>query len=155
MAREGKMKHSAIAVGLVVLVFGLVIVAQTQTASAEQELIKLEKGWNDSWVKRDWAFLDRILADDYTGTHSDGSVFTKAQEIADMKSNESAVASIMSDDFKVRIYGDVAVVTFHFTTKEQTKGKDTSGQYRTTDTWVKHEGRWKCVAGHSSEIVQK
>ena len=153
------MKRIVFAVSLVVLVFGVAALAQTQaqpkSGSVEQELIKLEKGWNDSWVKRDWAFLDQILADDYTGTHSDGSVFTKAQELADMKSNESVVASIMSDDFKVRVYGDVAVVTFRFTTKEQAKGKDTSGQYRTTDIWVKLAGRWQCVAGHSSEIVQK
>jgi ketosteroid isomerase-like protein len=126
-----------------------------ETASVEQELITLEKGWNDSWVKRDPAFLDRILADDYIGTRSDGSVFSKTQEIADMKSNESVVAYITSDDFMVRVYGDVAVVTFRFTTKEQNKGKDISGQYRTTDTWVKRAGRWQCVASHGSEIVQK
>jgi ketosteroid isomerase-like protein len=126
-----------------------------ETASVEQELITLEKDWNDSWVKRDPAFLDRILADDYIGTRSDGSVFSKAQEIADMKSNESVVAFITSDDFMVRVYGDVAVVTFRFTTKEQNKGKDISGQYRTTDTWVKRAGRWQCVASHGSEIAQK
>jgi len=127
----------------------------TERVSAEQELITLEKGWNDSWVKRDPAFLDRILADDYTGTRSDGSVFSKAQEIADMKYSENVVAYITSDDFKVRVYGDVAVITFRFTTKEQNKGKDISGQYRTTDTWVKRAGRWQCVASHGSEIAQK
>jgi ketosteroid isomerase-like protein len=127
----------------------------TETVSAEQELITLEKRWNDSWVKRDPAFLDRILADDYVGTRSDGSVFNKAQEIADMKSNESVVAYITSDDFLVRVYGDAAVITFRFTTKEENKGKDISGQYRTTDTWVKRGGRWQCVASHGSEIAQK
>jgi len=127
-----------------------------ETASVEQELITLEKRWNDSWVKRDPAFLDRILADDYIGMRSDGSVFSKAQEIADMKQSENIVVYITSDDFKVRVYGDVAVVTFRFTTKEQNKeGEDISGQYRTTDTWVKRAGRWQCVASHGSEIAQK
>jgi ketosteroid isomerase-like protein len=128
----------------------------TETASVEQELITLEKRWNDSWVKRDPAFLDRILADDYIGTRSDGSVFSKAQEIADMKYSENVVADIKSDDFKVRVYGDAAVVAFRFTTKEQSKeGKDISGQYRTTDTWVKRAGLWQCVASHGLEIAQK
>jgi ketosteroid isomerase-like protein len=127
-----------------------------ETASAEQELVTLEKRWNDSWVKRDPAFLDRILADDYIGTRSDGSVFSKAQEIADMTFSENVVAYIASDDFKVRVYGDAAVVAFRFTTKEQNKeGKDIGGQYRTTDTWVKRAGRWQCVASHGSEIAQK
>jgi ketosteroid isomerase-like protein len=128
----------------------------TEAASVDQELITLEKGWNDSWVKHDPAFLDRILADDYIGTRSDGSVFSKAQEIADMKYSENVVAHIKSDDFKVRVYGDAAVVAFRFTTKEQNKeGKDIGGQYRTTDTWVKRAGRWQCVASHGSEIAQK
>jgi hypothetical protein len=73
----------------------------TEAASVEQELIALEKRWNDSWVKRDPAFLDRILADDYIGTRSDGSVFSKAQEIADMKYSDNVVAYITSDEFEV------------------------------------------------------
>ena len=36
------MKRIAFAVGLVVLVFGVMILAQTQTESVEQELLKLE-----------------------------------------------------------------------------------------------------------------
>jgi ketosteroid isomerase-like protein len=128
----------------------------TETASVEQELITIEKRWNDSWVKRDPAFLGRILADDYIGTRSDGSVFSKAQEIADMEYSENVVAYIKSDDFRVRVYGDAAVVAFRFTTKEQNKeGKDIGGQYRTTDTWVQRAGRWQCVASHGSEIAQK
>jgi ketosteroid isomerase-like protein len=47
----------------------------------------------------------------------------------------------------VRAYGNAAVVITHYTTvKEQYKGKDISGSYRTIDTWVKRAGRWQCVA---------
>jgi ketosteroid isomerase-like protein len=62
---------------------------------------------------------------------------------------------MVSDDMKVRIYGDAAVVTGRNTTKETLNGKDTSGQERWTDTWIKKAGRWQCVATHSSNIVQK
>lgn len=153
------MKRIASAASVVVLVLAVAVqaqtLAQTQTGSEEKELIKLEKGWNDSYIKHDWTFLDRILADDYIGTQSDGSVLSKAQEIADLKANESVITSIASDDFKVRVYGDAAVVTFRLITKEQTKGKDTSGQFRVTDTWIKRDGRWQCVADHLSRIGQK
>jgi uncharacterized membrane protein YczE len=60
------MKRIVFAVGLVVLVFGVAILAQTQTGSVEQELIKLENEWAKSVVKLDLAFMERILADDYT-----------------------------------------------------------------------------------------
>ena len=149
------MKRIVFAVGLVVLVFGAGILAQTQTESVEQELIKLENSWNDAMVKRDWAFLDQFLADDYIGTDSDGNLWTKSQEIANLKSGEEVITSAVADDFKVRVYGDVAVVNYRYIDKSQSKGKDSSGQHRTTDTWVKLAGRRQCVAEHVSKVAQK
>jgi hypothetical protein len=64
------MKRIALAVSLVALVFAVSGFAQTAArpkgGSVEQEIIKLEKEWMDAWLKQDAAFIDRILADDYT-----------------------------------------------------------------------------------------
>jgi ketosteroid isomerase-like protein len=151
------MKRIAIAVCVVLLVFAVTIIAQApaqpKSGSVEQELMKLEKEWGDAVVKHDWAFLDQILADDYTWTGPDGKVWSKAQTLASLKSGEDVVSSLVTDDVMVRVYGDTAVVTGRTTVKEQYKGKDISGQYRWTDMWVKHAGRWRCVADHSSRIV--
>jgi hypothetical protein len=153
------MKRIAIVAGLAVLVLAVAVSAQTPAQTeiehATQELITLENGWNDALVKHDWAFLDQILADDYISTDSDGIVSTKAQAMANLKSGEIVVTSAVADDFKVRVYGDAAVVTFRNAEKSQSKGKDTSGQERITDTWVKLAGRWQVVAEHVSRIAQK
>ncbi len=153
------MKRIAIVAGLAVLVLAVAVSAQTPAQTeiehATQELITLENGWNDALVKHDWAFLDQILADDYISTDSDGIVSTKAQAMANLKSGEIVITSAVADDFKVRVYGDAAVVTFRNAEKSQSKGKDTSGQERITDTWVKLAGRWQVVAEHVSRIAQK
>ena len=153
------MKRVAFTLGVVGLVLAVAAWAQTpaQTKSehTEQELITLENGWNDAIVKRDWAFIDRILADDYIGTNMDGIVKTKAQSLASLKSDETVITSEVADDFRVRFYGDTAVVTFRNVEKSQLKGKDTSVQERVTDIWVKIAGRWQCVAAHASRIAQK
>jgi hypothetical protein len=149
------MKRIAIAVSVAVLVFGLAVLAKTQSESVEQELLKLEQQWTDALVKPDLAFLDRIQADNYTFTDPEGSVWTKAQSLALLKSGEDVISSCVADEMKARVYGDAAVVTGRNTTKETFKGKDISGQYRWTDTWVKHSGRWQCVATHVSRIAQK
>ena len=39
--------------------------------------------------------------------------------------------------------------------KAEFKGKDISGQYRWTDTFIKRNGRWQCVATHASNVAQK
>jgi ketosteroid isomerase-like protein len=121
----------------------------------EQELIKLENEWADALFKRDVASYDRILADDYTWTDFDGIVWTKAQDLETLKSGEVVNTSYVVDDWKVRVYGDAAVVTGRCTTKETYKGEDVSGQFQWTDTWVKRAGRWQCVASHTSRIAQK
>jgi len=150
------MKRIAIAVSVVGLVFGGVILAQTQTQSVEQELIKLENEANDAWVRRDIVPFDRILADDYTGTDEEGNVMTKAQELANIKSGAYLSTSAVKDDIKVRVYGDAAVVTGRSTYKGQYKGKEYTSKYRWTDTWVRDNlGRWKCVAFHDSNIARR
>ena len=149
------MKHIASAVCLVVLVFGVAILAQTQTGTAEQELMKLVKGWEQSVVKLDVAFMEGILADDYTWTDPTGKIHSKAEEIASIKSGQGLVTSNVDDEVKIRVYGDAAVVTGRTTAKWIEKGKESSGQIRWTDTWIKRNGRWQCVADHVSNIPQK
>jgi ketosteroid isomerase-like protein len=156
------MKRITIAVSVVVLVLTVAILAQTsaqQTSEsakhAEQELITLENEWAEAWIKSDVAFFERIIADDYTWTAPWGDVWTKAQDLALVKSRETVIKSWALADMKVRVYGDTAVVTGRNTIKETYKGEDVSGQNRWTHTWVKRAGRWQCVAAHSSEIAQK
>jgi ketosteroid isomerase-like protein len=114
------MTRIAFAIGLVVLVFGVAILAQTQTESVEQELIKLKNQWTDAVVKLDFASLERVLADDFTWTGTDGNVVTKAQLVASLTSGEGgAVVSAVIDEIKVRIYGDAAVVLGRSTEKSR------------------------------------
>lgn len=155
------MKRFAIAISVVGLVLGCAILAQTQTESVEQELIKLENEWADAWAKGDVAFFERIEADDYTWTSPSGEVWTKARDLAlvksmkSVKSREAVITSWEIAEMKVRVYGDAAVVTGRDIIKETHEGKEINRQERWTDTWVKRDGHWQCVAGHVSEIAQK
>jgi ketosteroid isomerase-like protein len=153
------MRRISITVSVAVLVFAVAVqaqpLAQTKSGGVEQELIKLEKEWSEALIKRDVAFLDRIFADDYIGTDSDGNVLTRTQDMASLKSGDYLIISTVLDDIKVHVYGDVAVYFGRSTDKAQFKGKDVTGQYRWTDTWVKLAGHWQCVASHGSRIAKK
>jgi hypothetical protein len=152
------MKRVVYVISVVVLAFTVAAIAQAPSqpkgGSTEQELIKLEKGWNDANLKRDVAFLGRILADDFTMGEFDGTVTTKAQLLGYIKSGEYTVTSAAYTSIKARVYGDAAVVIGRTVEKSQFKGVDSSGEYLWTDTWVKIEGRWQCVANHGSKVVK-
>jgi ketosteroid isomerase-like protein len=149
------MKRMVIAVSVVVLVFGVAILARTQTGGVEQEIIKLENEWGDALIKHDPSPIDKMLADDFIGTTAEGAIYTKAQLLANVKSSKEDIISMVDDEVKVHVYGDAAVISARNTIKVRVEGKDTIFLDRYTDTWVKKDGRWKCVAGHNSTIPQK
>ena len=70
----------------------------------------MEKLWNESRVRADVAALGALLDDGWTVTHGDGTINTKAEYLADLKSGaRKFFADVKQDDFTVRVYGDTAV----------------------------------------------
>ena len=122
--------------------------------TAEQELLQIEKDWCAAAIKKDAGALGRILADDYTGVSSRGIVLTKAQELADVTDKESTV-TVCSDSFvNVRVYGDAAVVTGLGTRTGSYKGVPYTGRQSVwTDTFIKKDGRWQCVASQATLVA--
>ena len=81
------------------------------SGAAEQELMKLAQSALDATLKKDRPALDRIYADEYVYTHTNGGVLNKPQEIAQVMSGESKWTSDTASDMNVRVYGDAAIVT--------------------------------------------
>jgi ketosteroid isomerase-like protein len=69
-----------------------------------------------------------------------------AQALDDLKTGTIKIDAWTPGDMKVRLFGDVAVVTGTHTEKSSYKGKDTSGKYVWTDVFVKRQGHWMAVA---------
>jgi len=125
--------------------------AQTRNAK-EQEVLKAYQVLSDaSLIKKDRATMERLYADDYMYIHSNGTVANKTQEIAESMSPNQVWTARKSDDLKVRIYRDVAVVTGISTLTGSAKGY-VSGARRFTELWVRRNGRWQSVGGQSTLV---
>ena len=121
-------------------------------ASSEDEIRQLEREWGDAFERGDMAALDRFMADDYILTDPLGNVRSKAESLAALKSNEVRFESTRSDDVRVRINGDTAVVTGRSTFKGRYKGWSMAGQYQYTDVLVKRRGSWMAVSSHITAL---
>ncbi len=128
--------------------------AKPQGGGDEQIIIRMENDWATALVMRDMAVIDRLEAPEYMFTDQDGSLSSKAQVDAEIKSGAVAIGSFKIDDLKVKILGDTAVVYGLETENSTYKGADTSGQYRFTDVFVKRNGTWSAVATHTSKVVK-
>jgi hypothetical protein len=144
-------KMLSILVGCALAVTGLIAPPASLAADqgkVEQELMRLERNWCNADVKNDAAALSAILADDHTDVTLTGKVTNKAQNIADLKTDKTTVCDV--DMLQVRVYGDAAVVVGRATVKSATF----NGQYMYTDTYIRRNGHWQCVAAQGTEIKQ-
>lgn len=126
-----------------------------QNGNVEQTIRQLDRDWVEAYTRRDTATLDRIYADDLIVTNPDGSVGNKAEELAGIKSGAFAFQSITNEDVRVRVFGEMAVVTGRSMMKGRYKDQDISGAYRYTDVYLKRKGRWQAVALQITRIAQQ
>ena len=138
------------------LVFASTAPASAQTPadkSDPQALIRLEQSWNEAFYRKDVSFLERVLADEFVATYEDGSQGDKAKEISLTRDFNQQVDSAKQDDFKVRLYGDTAIVwfTLHLTGPRQ--GQRVEVDLRYVDVFVWRGQRWQCVSSHSTKVV--
>jgi uncharacterized protein (TIGR02246 family) len=129
----------------------LPVTDQLPFSDDELALLQIEHNWADAVLKRDAAALDPILATEFI-SHSAETTRNKKQALAQLKSDTVKIESGQLSDMRALVFGDTAVVHGMWTEKSTTSGKDTSGQYRWTDTFVKRDGRWQCVGNYSEKI---
>ena len=126
--------------------------ARAADQDTEAALMKMERDAAAALTKRDVAGFGSIMAEDAVFTGPDGAFQTKAQLLADVKAGELVIESTNISDLKVRVFGDSAVATYITTDKGKYKGRDISGRYRWTDTFVRRGGKWQVVAGQGTPI---
>ena len=142
---------------LAVFLWGVTVHAsQTTPVESDQDiLIRLERGWNDAFYRKDVAFIERLLAEEFIATYDDGSQGDKAKELALAVQFNQAVESATQDDFIVKVYRDTAVVWFTLRIIGIRQGQKSELNLRYTDVWVVRDGRWQCVSTQSTRVVQR
>jgi ketosteroid isomerase-like protein len=148
------MKRLMFSIVLVLLVSCLCFGQAKQAAvhNAVQEITALENAWNEASQKYNVSWFEKYLADSYVGTDEEGKVSDKAMVTERVKNKVAKIEAVSNENVKVQLYGDTAIATGIFVVKGTFKEKDNSGKYPWTDTWIKLNGRWQCVASHNSKL---
>jgi ketosteroid isomerase-like protein len=118
--------------------------------SQETKLLIMEHVWNEAQVNRDARVLDAMLGNEFVNTEYDGEVSDKAKFLADIKDPQFKPTILTIQDVKVSMYADTAVVVGIYHTKGTYQNKPYEHFGRFTDTWIYTQGRWQCVASHTS-----
>jgi ketosteroid isomerase-like protein len=151
---------SASAVTMLALLVGPCALWASDAKTAKQ-LIQFEQDWSAATVVHDPAVVERLLADDYVGVDGRGIFSNKADEIKEASAPDAnappqqfTVTTEALTDFRVRVYGDTAIVNARTVQQQIDKsGTEREVQFRRTTVWLKRQSRWQCVSFHGSRIL--
>ena len=116
----------------------------------ETKIIALENLWNQMQINHDADAMGNMLDSDYVFTDYDGSVMSKSQFLATIRDTSTQLTVEVSTDMKLHRHGDTVIVVGATHEKGTEKGKPFSHVGRFTDTWIKKDGQWLCIASQLS-----
>ena len=122
----------------------------TRNLEPEMQILKLERERLTAMIDADSEALDAILSDELTYVHTTTREDSKKSLIQSLVRGTLSYESMDTDDVKVRIYGDAAVVTGSAEIKVSTGGRLLEFSILFTDVYAKREGRWQMVAWQST-----
>jgi ketosteroid isomerase-like protein len=118
----------------------------------ETKIIAFEHLWNQMQINHDADAMGKMLDSDYVFTDYDGSVMSKSQFLATIRDKSIQVTVEVSENMKLFRHGDTVIVIGATREKGTEKGKSFSHIGRFTDTWIKKDGQWLCIASQLSLI---
>jgi ketosteroid isomerase-like protein len=134
---------------------GVSAARQSTDSDEGGRILGLEKAWNLALEQKDVKALDMLLASSMVSVDIDGSVSSKTEFLASIKSPDYWPSQAITEQTSVQVYGDSAVVVGIFRVKGTDKGRPFVHRERFVDTWIKTNGAWQCFATTSTLITAK
>ena len=129
--------------------------AKPKKRDTRHEIEQLEEEWRTAVLKSDATALKILLADDYIAITANGTLQTKDEALANIRSGRIHFTSLNLYDRKLRFYGKTALVTSLATAQGITPEGDLSGSFRYTRVYVQNaQGQWRIVSFEASHIRQ-
>jgi ketosteroid isomerase-like protein len=121
-----------------------------QVSQEEAKILELEKKWTDGYKQHNINTMISLLAEDFVITVEDGRTFGKMGYIAHTADSATEVDVAEESDLRVRMHGNVAIVTGAYHETGTTKGRRYEYRDRLTDVWMKINGQWQIIAAQYS-----
>ena len=135
---------------LALLVCLTIRVAAQEPSGAAAQVRKLEEKWTAAYKERQINILSSLLAEDFVITVEDGNTYSKEGYITHSADTSVKVEVAELGDLRVRVRGNLAVVTGAYHERGTSNRKPYEYHDRLTDVWVKAGNNWQVIASHYS-----
>src|SRR5712691_8938708 len=142
------------AIVTVVLAAAFLAVAQTPAdKKVEAELVRLQREMIGTSLRGDKSAFERYTDETYIETDNNGAVTTRARILDNFLTPPSSMKPTLEiQDVQVHVYGDTAVMSSRDIYRAEANGQKITVSFRTTDVWLRRDGRWQLIASHESQI---
>ncbi len=122
---------------------------------AASELRRDTQALLDAIAPGDVQVWDRFLDSTVIQVDENDVVRRKAQILAGLKPlGQGLVGTLAIDDFRATIHDNVAVVSHEDRETLEYHGQTISSRFRSTDTWIRSNGRWRMIASQVLAVLQ-
>jgi ketosteroid isomerase-like protein len=121
--------------------------------SEREEITHLEERWRQAQLAEDTSAMDRLLSDEFLGITAAGQVVTKAQQLDRMRTRRLDINRMDISNIKMKISGNVAVVTSLAMIEGTADGKPLRGAFRYTRVYHRvGRGDWKITNFEATRV---
>ena len=121
--------------------------------TSDKEILGLEDKRFGAMIARDLKGLEAMIHEELLYTHSSGVTDTKASWLDSMKSGKTKYKSVNCSERKVRILGEVALITGRAAIEAEINGQPRQLKLLFLNAWAKTPQGWKFVAWQSCPLA--
>jgi ketosteroid isomerase-like protein len=136
------------------LVALLMTVTPPTFCSETDDLVALEKVWNQAHLEGDAKALDKLWDDELVVTVPEMPLMNKPNSLAIWKSGKFKFDKYETSEIRARVVGDTGVVTGRVQRTRTFQGTAKQDDWRFTKVYARRNGEWKVVAWHASPAPQ-
>ena len=111
----------------------------------EQEFVKLEENLNHAIANNNMNAIRKLISDDWMLIDSEGHQIEQTRFLGVIKSGDLSHSSMESDEWRVRVYDETAIVTARVRSKGAWLGEHFELLERSTSIYIQQAGGWRCV----------
>lgn len=123
--------------------------------SPETELKALEDAFCAAIVKNDADAIGRFLAPDWIIIDPNGEIVDRSRFLSVVQSGALKHETMQSEDVRVRVHDNVAIVAALTSTKGNFMGQPFSTKERATDVFVRRGQHWECIFSQLTSYKEK
>jgi ketosteroid isomerase-like protein len=117
------------------------------------ELAQVEEDFNRAMVSNDVSRISACISDDWVLVTPEVGVVPRSRILDVIESGELGHDTMTKNVNRVKVYGDLAVVTARGQNTGHFRGQPISADEWITDVYRKVDGRWLCVLTHLTPVA--